>query len=117
MTAMPKLLEPPLIERLPPVRGRYKENAPLSGITWFRVGGSAEVMFRPADRADLLDFLQAKPDDVPVTVTLRYATGETQNVVVGVTDRVTEARVPLAGTLRDVDVNRDFEALARIEDQ
>ena len=68
MTAMAKLVEPPLIERLPPVRGRYRENAPLSGVTWFRVGGPAEVMFRPADRADLLDFLQSKPDDVPVTV-------------------------------------------------
>jgi UDP-N-acetylmuramate dehydrogenase len=58
----------PLIDRLPPVRGRYKENAPLAGITWFRVGGPAEVSFRPADRDDLLDFLAARPDDVPVTV-------------------------------------------------
>src|SRR5690606_36353218 len=44
------------------------ENAPLAGITWFRVGGPAEVMFRPADREDLLAFLAAKPADVPVTV-------------------------------------------------
>jgi UDP-N-acetylmuramate dehydrogenase len=57
-----------LIERLPPVRGRLTENAPLSGITWFRVGGPAEVMFRPADRDDLMAFLAAKPADVPVTV-------------------------------------------------
>lgn len=57
-----------LIERLPPVRGRLSENASLAGITWFRVGGAAEVMFRPADREDLLDFLAAKPADVAVTV-------------------------------------------------
>jgi UDP-N-acetylmuramate dehydrogenase len=57
-----------LLERLPPVRGRYSEHAPLDRITWFRVGGPAEVMFRPADRQDLLDFLAAKPADVPVTV-------------------------------------------------
>jgi UDP-N-acetylmuramate dehydrogenase len=57
-----------LIERLPPVRGRLTENAPLAGITWFRVGGPAEIMFRPADRDDLLAFLAALPDDVPVTV-------------------------------------------------
>jgi UDP-N-acetylmuramate dehydrogenase len=56
-----------LIERLPPVRGRLTENAPLAGITWFRVGGPAEIMFRPADRDDLLAFLAALPDDVPVT--------------------------------------------------
>jgi len=35
--------------------------------------------------------------------------------VVGVTERITEARVPLSGVLRDIDVNRDFEALARVE--
>ncbi|HVJ54512.1 MAG TPA: UDP-N-acetylmuramate dehydrogenase [Aliidongia sp.] len=57
-----------LIERLPAVRGRLTENAPLAGVTWFRVGGPAEVMFRPADMQDLTDFLAAKPDDVPVTV-------------------------------------------------
>ena len=33
------------------------ENAALAGITWFRVGGPAEVMFRPADRDDLAAFL------------------------------------------------------------
>ncbi len=52
--------------------------------------------------------------DVPVTVTLQYSTGDTQEVVVGVTERVTDARVPLRGVLRGVDVNRDFQALARI---
>ncbi len=57
-----------LIDRLPPVRGRLSENAALAGITWFRVGGPAEVMFRPADREDLSAFLRAKPADVPVTV-------------------------------------------------
>ncbi len=57
-----------LIDRLPKVRGRLSENAPLSGITWFRVGGPAEVMFRPADVDDLAQFLAGKPSDVPVTV-------------------------------------------------
>ena len=59
---------PRLIERLPSVRGRYSENAPLSRITWFAVGGPAEVMFKPADEADLAAFLAAKPADVPITV-------------------------------------------------
>jgi UDP-N-acetylmuramate dehydrogenase len=57
-----------LIERLPAVRGRLCENAARAGGTWFRVGGPAEVMFRPADRDDLVAFLAAKPADVPVTV-------------------------------------------------
>jgi UDP-N-acetylmuramate dehydrogenase len=57
-----------LIDRLPAVRGRLTENAPLAGITWFRVGGPAEVMFRPADRDDLIAFIASKPTDVLVTV-------------------------------------------------
>ncbi len=59
---------PRLIERLPRVRGRLTENAPLAQLTWFRVGGAAEVMFRPADLDDLATFLASKPKDVPVTV-------------------------------------------------
>ena len=57
-----------LIDRLPSVRGRLSENVPLAGVTWFRVGGPAEVLFRPADAEDLAAFLARKPADVPVTV-------------------------------------------------
>ncbi len=57
-----------LIERLPAVSGRYSENVALDRITWFRAGGPAEVVFRPADEADLAQFLAAKPADVLVTV-------------------------------------------------
>jgi UDP-N-acetylmuramate dehydrogenase len=57
-----------LIQRLPSVRGRLTEAASIGPMTWFRVGGPAEVLFRPADRDDLAAFLADKPDDVPVTV-------------------------------------------------
>ncbi len=57
-----------LIERLPPVRGRLTADAPIGPLTWFRVGGPAEVLFRPADPEDLAEFLNALPRDVPVTV-------------------------------------------------
>ncbi len=57
-----------LIRRLPPVRGRLTANAAIGHLTWFRVGGPAEILFRPADRADLAAFLAALPDDIPVTV-------------------------------------------------
>lgn len=57
-----------LIDRLPAVRGRLTENAPLAPVTWFRVGGPAEVMFRPLDVEDLATFLAGNPADVPVTV-------------------------------------------------
>jgi UDP-N-acetylmuramate dehydrogenase len=57
-----------LLERLPKVRGTLTENAPLDRETWFRAGGPAEVLFRPADRDDLIKFLRDKPRDVAVTV-------------------------------------------------
>ncbi|MBT4018936.1 MAG: UDP-N-acetylmuramate dehydrogenase [Alphaproteobacteria bacterium] len=57
-----------LMERLPQVRGRYNENVSLADVTWFRVGGAAEVVFRPADKDDLVHFLQNKPADVPVMI-------------------------------------------------
>ena len=57
-----------LIARLPAVRGRLSAGADLSRVTWFRVGGPAEVLFRPADGEDLIAFLKNCPADVPVTV-------------------------------------------------
>lgn len=55
-------------DNLPPVRGRISRDAPLGGLTWFRVGGPAEVLFRPADVDDLAQFLTCLPEEVPVTV-------------------------------------------------
>lgn len=57
-----------LIDRLPAVRGKLSVNEPLADQTWFRVGGPAEVLFRPADETDLAAFLKECPDDVPVTI-------------------------------------------------
>lgn len=56
------------LPKLPVVRGSYTENAPLSHLVWFRVGGPAQVLFRPADTDDLADFLKNKPADLPVMV-------------------------------------------------
>lgn len=57
-----------LIDRLPPVRGDLVAGAPLDRETWFRVGGPADVLFRPADRDDLALMLRELPDGTPVTV-------------------------------------------------
>ncbi len=57
-----------LIDRLPKPRGRLTADAPLGPQTWFRAGGAAEVLFRPADVQDLAGFMAALPSDVPVTV-------------------------------------------------
>jgi len=57
-----------LIDRMPDVRGRLSVGASLAKVTWFAVGGPAEVLFKPADVDDLAHFLKHKPDDVPVAV-------------------------------------------------
>jgi len=66
-----------LIERLPPVRGKLLENERLGPFTWFRVGGPADVLFLPADEADLAQFLAGASADIPVTVL-----GAASNVIV-----------------------------------
>lgn len=61
-----------ILERLGPaaraIAGRLERQVQLAPVTWFRVGGPAEVLFTPADEDDLRRFLAALPADVPVTV-------------------------------------------------
>jgi len=52
----------------PDLRGRLLANQELSGLTWFRVGGPAQILFTPADDEDLAYLLSKLPEDVPVTV-------------------------------------------------
>jgi hypothetical protein len=58
---------------------------------------------------------QADVFDIPITVTLSYADGTNEDIVVALEDKVTERTIPLRGALRSVDVNRDAAALAEIE--
>ena len=44
--------------RMPELRGRLLANQPLAELTWFRVGGPAQVLFMPEDEADLAYFLE-----------------------------------------------------------
>jgi hypothetical protein len=53
--------------------------------------------------------------DLPVTVTINYADGRSQDVVVLVDDRRVEQRIPTSGVVRQVQVNRDYAAVARFE--
>ena len=52
----------------PELRGRLQANAPLAPYTWFRVGGPAQLLFTPADEADLAYFFAHLPPDVAVTI-------------------------------------------------
>jgi UDP-N-acetylmuramate dehydrogenase len=54
--------------RMPGLRGRLLANEPLAPLTWFRVGGPAEVLFMPDSEEDLAYFLRSLPAEIPVTV-------------------------------------------------
>jgi len=53
--------------KMPALRGRLLPNAALADLTWFRVGGPAQILFSPADEEDLAYFLAHLPNEVPVT--------------------------------------------------
>jgi len=61
-------LESRLVASLPELRGKLKAGAPLKDFTWFRAGGPAEVLYSPADEADLAYFMKGTPTDIPVTI-------------------------------------------------
>ncbi len=57
-----------LLDRLPKLAGRVQADAPLGPLTWFRVGGVAEVLVRPSSADDLVALLAGLPHDAPLTV-------------------------------------------------
>lgn len=62
---------------LPPIRGTLTQDRPLADLTWLRVGGPADWLFQPADREDLMLFLQNLVPEVPV-----FAMGVGSNLIV-----------------------------------
>jgi hypothetical protein len=54
--------------------------------------------------------------DVPLTITLNYADKTVENVI-AVTEATVEKRIPLAGALKNVDVNDDGAAIAVVSRQ
>jgi UDP-N-acetylmuramate dehydrogenase len=57
-----------LRKQAPALRGRLLPNQSLAELTWFRVGGAAQVLFMPEDEADLAYLLARLPMEIPVTV-------------------------------------------------
>lgn len=80
----------------------YESGLPRARFS-YRVEGS-EAVLRFEQLGEVYDF--------PVTVTLQYSDKPSADLVVAVTDRIVEKRVPLAGVLRGIEVNRDEAALA-----
>jgi aminopeptidase N len=53
--------------------------------------------------------------DLPVTVTLVYSDGRSEDVVVAVGDRKIDQRIPVRSAVRQVQINRDNAALAEFQ--
>jgi UDP-N-acetylmuramate dehydrogenase len=62
---------------MPDLRGRLLANESLAPLTWFRVGGPAQVLFTPSDEDDLAYFLKHLPDELSV-----YVVGVGSNLIV-----------------------------------
>jgi len=62
---------------MPDLRGRLLANESLAPLTWFRVGGPAQVLFTPADEDDLAYFLKKLPGGIPL-----YVVGVGSNLIV-----------------------------------
>ncbi|MEO0945986.1 MAG: UDP-N-acetylmuramate dehydrogenase [Pseudomonadota bacterium] len=61
-------LSPQLVPWIDQIRGRITPNADMAKLTWFRVGGPAQLLFQPADEEDLAFFLSHLPIDIPMMV-------------------------------------------------
>src|SRR4051794_37801330 len=70
-------ITPDLKAAMPQLRGRLLANQSLAELTWFRVGGPAQVLFTPADEDDLAYFLKLLPKQWPV-----YVVGVGSNLIV-----------------------------------
>jgi UDP-N-acetylmuramate dehydrogenase len=70
-------ITPDLKEAMPKLRGRLLANQSLAELTWFRVGGPAQVLFTPSDEDDLAYFLKHLPKELPV-----YVVGVGSNLIV-----------------------------------
>jgi aminopeptidase N len=67
------------------------------------------------DGAQLRFEQRGDPVDVPITVTIAYASGETEDLVVVLGDKLTERTVPVKGAVRSIVANGDSGALVEIE--
>jgi UDP-N-acetylmuramate dehydrogenase len=70
-------ITPDLKAAMPRLRGRLLANQSLGELTWFRVGGPAQVLFTPSNEDDLAYFLERLPGEWPV-----YVVGVGSNVIV-----------------------------------
>jgi UDP-N-acetylmuramate dehydrogenase len=114
---------PDLKAKMPELRGRLLPNQSLAELTWFRVGGPAQVLFMPEDEGDLAYFLEQLSVEIPVTViglgsNLIVRDGGVPGVVIRLGRGFSEVKVELGHRVRagtavpDVKVSRAAQEAA-----
>jgi hypothetical protein len=83
----------------------YGTDIPRLGFTSNVGGNQAQIRFE--HRGEMIP--------VPVTISIGYSDGRTEEIVVPVTERVVERTLDLTGTVRSLEANRDHGAVATIE--
>jgi aminopeptidase N len=83
----------------------YGFTVPHVKFTYHIVGDVATIRFEQ----------HADPVDVPLTVTVTYASGATENIVVILADKHTERTIPLNGPVRTIAANADNAALVEVD--
>jgi hypothetical protein len=83
----------------------FGDAIPSTSFHYKEVGGGV-VALRFEQRGTVMEF--------PITVRLNYASGESEDIIVPLTERVTERNVPMRGRLRSVEANSDYASLAKV---
>ena len=90
---------------LPEIQGQYRRNVDLSKTTWFRVGGNAEILFKPTNAQDLSQFIQNKDTGIQCEIL-----GLSSNVIVR--DKGIEGVVIKFGrNFTDIEINNNIVSL------
>jgi len=84
------------------IKGRLNRNSELGKLSWFRCGGQADLMFQPADEADLISFLRLVPADIPLTIfgigsNILVRDGGVRGIVIRLSNKSFGAVIPQGG--------------------
>lgn len=88
---------------------RWIYGAEVPRVTYRTTIGDREVRVRFEQSSELVF-------DLPVTVTVVYADGRTQDTVVSMTQAHVEEAIPTDGVVREVQINRDSAAIAEFDE-
>jgi aminopeptidase N len=83
----------------------YGTQIPRIKFAYHLDGGTARLQFEQ----------HAAPVDVPITVTVNYADGSSEDVVVVLSEKLTDRVIPIKGGVRSITANADNASLVEVD--